>query len=589
MTQYGQGESSSGNMGSSLPPDRGKGRSEGSAGLANGLSRAALQSGSSHPSGRHAAHALSRRGPSQPVRWLVFVAVAAILSLLTWLVLPHLAPQAGTLLTGGATPEGSLAIGLTNPPATLDIRTRSNPAAERVLFPNVYEGLTARDMHNRPIPALASSWKVSGDKKTYTFHLRSASFSDGSPFSASDVLASFHTATSRKLPGSSLFSPIRSMEAPTSQTIRLHLSSPDPQLLWDLSTAPALITRQGASPSDFSHGILPVGTGPYSAGRLSHGTTSGRANGEPPAATLRLTANTRWWGGLNTASARPATIHVHWYPDSTRLAAALRNGEIGAALDIDPQALTSLDTTKFTTQSGESTAQMIVTFNSAPGSLLSDRLIREAHTRVLATSIARKAYGQDATENPWPIASLDPGYRQTGTNTGDFSPNKFQWLQSAYRRAVTMAVAPDVPQRVVDALGSAEKKAGFLFAAHRLTATQWREQVTSRSADKPMPFDMALWIQHGSHTLGSWMSGINWWDFDSTQADGQYRKAVVAPTEKEYEEGLRQAAGTLQNGHPAAWLLQLKTVNAWKTGLALTGVPSSMSDIYLPLASIRLP
>ena len=42
------------------------------------------------------------------------------------------------------------------------------------------------------LPSLAKSWEVSGDGRSYTFHLReNVSFSNGSPLTASDVLYTF--------------------------------------------------------------------------------------------------------------------------------------------------------------------------------------------------------------------------------------------------------------------------------------------------------------------------------------------------------------------------------------------------------------
>ena len=58
---------------------------------------------------------------------------------------------------------------------------------------NLFEGLTEYDpKDNSPIPALASSWDVSPDGITYTFHLRpEAKWSDGSALTASDFVYSW--------------------------------------------------------------------------------------------------------------------------------------------------------------------------------------------------------------------------------------------------------------------------------------------------------------------------------------------------------------------------------------------------------------
>jgi peptide/nickel transport system substrate-binding protein len=44
------------------------------------------------------------------------------------------------------------------------------------------------------VPSLAESWEVSDDSRVWTFHLREGvTFSDGTPFDANDVVASYYT------------------------------------------------------------------------------------------------------------------------------------------------------------------------------------------------------------------------------------------------------------------------------------------------------------------------------------------------------------------------------------------------------------
>ncbi|KJF74872.1 ABC transporter substrate-binding protein [Agrobacterium arsenijevicii] len=56
---------------------------------------------------------------------------------------------------------------------------------------SVYEGLVARDKDLKIVPALAESWDVSPDARTWTFHLRkNVKFQNGEAFTADDVLFS---------------------------------------------------------------------------------------------------------------------------------------------------------------------------------------------------------------------------------------------------------------------------------------------------------------------------------------------------------------------------------------------------------------
>lgn len=71
--------------------------------------------------------------------------------------------------------------------------SRLDPAMTTTLPENntelqLFEGLTRLDDNNIPQPALASSWDISPDGKTYTFHLREGiCWSDGTPITAQDI------------------------------------------------------------------------------------------------------------------------------------------------------------------------------------------------------------------------------------------------------------------------------------------------------------------------------------------------------------------------------------------------------------------
>ena len=70
-------------------------------------------------------------------------------------------------------------------PDALDPQFAGSTAEENILN-DLMVGLTTLDAAGRPIPGLADSWKISPDGKTWTFHLRKALWSDGTPVTADD-------------------------------------------------------------------------------------------------------------------------------------------------------------------------------------------------------------------------------------------------------------------------------------------------------------------------------------------------------------------------------------------------------------------
>ncbi len=69
---------------------------------------------------------------------------------------------------------------------------RSNFATEAAVIRQVFEPLLVFDKDLKPSPGAASSYDISADGKTYTFHLRQGSkWSDGQPVTAKDFVYSF--------------------------------------------------------------------------------------------------------------------------------------------------------------------------------------------------------------------------------------------------------------------------------------------------------------------------------------------------------------------------------------------------------------
>lgn len=75
-------------------------------------------------------------------------------------------------------------------PETLDPHFAQSLSEQRLVI-NLFEGLLSNDPETAlPVPGLAESWEVSEDGKTYTFFLRNAVWSDGTPITARTVAES---------------------------------------------------------------------------------------------------------------------------------------------------------------------------------------------------------------------------------------------------------------------------------------------------------------------------------------------------------------------------------------------------------------
>ena len=115
-------------------------------------------------------------------------------------------------------------------------------------------------------PDLAEGWEISGDKRTYSFHLRpNAGFSDGSPVTSEDVAFSFNRAIHDKdTPWGSMY-PKLTIETPDPKTVVFKLQEDYTPFLAAVSLHGACIIPKAyfnkVGVKEF--GEKPIGSGPF--------------------------------------------------------------------------------------------------------------------------------------------------------------------------------------------------------------------------------------------------------------------------------------------------------------------------------------
>nr|WP_269809091.1 ABC transporter substrate-binding protein [Enterovibrio nigricans] len=139
------------------------------------------------------------------------------------------------LSVSAQTPPNVLIVGQVAEPKSLDPHAVTAVNDFRILM-NLYEGLVQyKDGTLEVEPALAESWTVSEDGKTYTFKLRDGvKFHDGTPLTADAVKFNFDRMLDEThayhntgpFPLSFFFSSIENVEAIDAQTVRFTLNAP---------------------------------------------------------------------------------------------------------------------------------------------------------------------------------------------------------------------------------------------------------------------------------------------------------------------------------------------------------------------------
>lgn len=201
-----------------------------------------------------------------------------------------------------------------------------------IVASQLYDTLITFDGTGRPIPALATSWKITGPNTWELTLRRGVKFHDGTLFDAAAVKFNVERAIDPKRVGrSTLFAPyIDRADVVDDHTVRIVTKGQIPYLPYIIGygffgiVSPKAVQTYGA---DFSR--HPVGTGPFKFERWTEGQS------------VEMVANDEYWGG------RPKLAGIIWrlIPSESARVLALRAGEVDAIADPPTETLPQLQQT----------------------------------------------------------------------------------------------------------------------------------------------------------------------------------------------------------------------------------------------------
>lgn len=227
---------------------------------------------------------------------------------------------------------------------------------------NIYDGLTRFNLDQNksiptPQPALATSWSISPDKRTWTFHLRhGVQFQDGTSFNADAVIFQFNRMKNTKFKYydaidapryGAAFLFFKSWKKVDSYTVSITTTKQYAWLTYDLASiyfpSPAVVKKYGNT----NYNAHAIGTGPFRIKKYVDGQV------------MVLAANNHYWRG------RPKLNEIVLYPmpeAATRLS-ALESGEVDWAEVPSPDALTQLKKDGYVTYLGKYPHGIMPRFN----------------------------------------------------------------------------------------------------------------------------------------------------------------------------------------------------------------------------------
>ena len=217
--------------------------------------------------------------------------------------------------------KDTLVLAMTLEPPGLDPTAGAASAIAEITQYNLYETLTKIGSDSQVTGLLAESWTTSPDLKTWTFKLRKGvKFHNGEPFTSANVKFSFERATTKESTNKDkpVFANMERIDTPDAHTVVLNLKNGNPDLLFQLGQATAIIVDPK---SVATNATQPVGTGPYRLETWSRGSS----------VTL-----SRWDGYRNAKDVKLRRVTMRFISDPAAQVAAPLSG------DGDPASYTPL-------------------------------------------------------------------------------------------------------------------------------------------------------------------------------------------------------------------------------------------------------
>lgn len=171
----------------------------------------------------------------------IFSLTSLILSSLLLTGCKETSPNPGAWISD---PHGHIRFASSGEPLTLDPRYARDLITVNTIN-NLYEGLLTKEGNGSFSPAVAESYEVSEDRKTYTFHLRPAKWSNGDPITSHHFAEAWRSQLlpSTPMPNGNQLYPLKNallikegkgspdslgVETPDDQTLIVHLETPLP-------------------------------------------------------------------------------------------------------------------------------------------------------------------------------------------------------------------------------------------------------------------------------------------------------------------------------------------------------------------------
>ncbi|WP_186424386.1 ABC transporter substrate-binding protein [Pannonibacter sp. I15F10I1] len=443
-------------------------------------------------------------------------------------------------------------LGVRLEPPHLDPTAGAAAAIDEVVFINLFEGLTQVAADGTVKPALAESWTISDDGKTYTFKLREGvTFHDGTSFDAEDVKFSLERA---KADGSvnaqkARFEAIDSVEASSPSEVIITLKQPVGDFITLLGTGDAVIV---APESAETNKTAPVGTGPFRFGQWVQGDR------------VELQKNADYWG--TPVKLDKAVFKI--IGDNAASFSALMSGDVdGFPIYPAPENLPQFEADpRFAVVVGTTEGETVLATNNARKPF-DDLRVRQAIAHLIDRQAlidgAQFGYGTPIGSHFAPHA---PAYEDlTGTYPFDVEKARALLAEAGYAdgfKATLKLPPPAYARRSGEILAAQFKEAGIELEIIPLEWAQWLEHVF-----KGKDYDLSIVAHTEANDIDIYARDDYYFNYKNPAFNELMAKVSATSDEAERGALLRQAQEMLAKDAVNGFLFQLPKTGVWDVKL----------------------
>ena len=420
----------------------------------------------------------------------------------------------------GQTRKDTAVLAMTLEPTGLDPTAGAASAIAEITLYNIYETLTKIGSDSRTAPLLADSWTASADLKTWTFKLKSGlKFHNGEPLSSATVKFSFERAVAKDSTNKdkAFFNNIERIDTPDANTVVLNLKNGNPDLLFQLGQATAIIVEPKSVAANHTQ---PVGTGPYRLEAWNRGSS----------VTL-----SRWDGWRAAKDVQLRRVTMRFISDPAAQVASLLSGDV----DVFPRVAAARSLKQFEANKkyqvliGGSRAKTILAINNKRKPL-DDVRVR----RAIASAIDRASVIEGAADGfGVPIGSFyvpgAPGYIDT-TGIHPFDQAKARALlhQAGITPPLelTMKLPPTPYARQGGEVIAAQlAKVGINAKIENIEWAQWLSGVYGQKA-----YDLTIIAHVEPLDFGNFARPNYYWNYESAEFNALWARinATIKPEER---------------------------------------------------------